>query len=31
MHIMPMGRYKAVAEILEAVPRPESAPRRAPA
>jgi len=31
VHIMPMGRYKAVAEILEAVPRSEVAPRRAPA
>ncbi len=31
VHVMPMGRYKAVAEVLEALPRPAAQNRRAPA
>jgi homocysteine S-methyltransferase len=31
IHIMPMGRYRVVGEVLEAIPRPSASPRRAPA
>jgi methionine synthase / methylenetetrahydrofolate reductase(NADPH) len=31
IHVMPMGRYRVVAEVLEAVPRLSADPKRAPA